>query len=347
MNEILYKVIDFNFIKNLFDKGFDEGRGWKSHYFREAQSCFKKHYSPLGKWRQNPYDQKKWGHYNDLGFWSWTNRINTHPNCCLSLYNWAIKNNPNVFYDFGNPLYHKYNAQRMWAFADKYFELIFTKNISEKYYNELKIKCQKSWNNGNISMIAIIIILEMVFAKFGEVTNIEFTFSYGDGGDMDGIDLSFILNNVKKTVQIKSGTYQNIMGEEVHIKGSPNDLTYDVDYYAYANVDGLKGLTSIIIFENTNDKTKLYKEDETIIVKNELVIYKKTEHMPIPEILNKLLILCGEKDVEFRLNKENLENSVDIDLNNKIITISIIDYEDKNLVNLLETKFNELKETFQ
>ena len=60
------KDIDFNFISKLFDLGFQKGKGWKSHYFREAQSCFKKHFEPLNKWKINEKDPKKRaGHFND------------------------------------------------------------------------------------------------------------------------------------------------------------------------------------------------------------------------------------------------------------------------------------------
>jgi hypothetical protein len=54
MNNTTEKVIDFSFMQNLFDLGFMKGKGWKSHYFREAQDCFKKHFEPINKWKQNP-----------------------------------------------------------------------------------------------------------------------------------------------------------------------------------------------------------------------------------------------------------------------------------------------------
>ena len=233
-------------MKNLFDKGFMEGRGWKSHYFRETQSCFKKQYSSVGKWKINENDPKKReGHIGEDGLWSWTNRINTHPNCCLLLHDWALKNNPNVFIDFGNPDYHEYNARRMWEFCDKYFEQIFTKNITHKYYNQLKYKCQKSWNSGIITTIAIILTLK----NKPNVTDIKYSFEYGDSEDMNGTDLIFKLDGVEKTMQIKSGKYLNLR-DIFLVSGSPNDLSYKEDYYGYANVDEFKQVTSVIIFEN-------------------------------------------------------------------------------------------------
>lgn len=341
MNNLKNIKIDFHFIQGLFDIGFDDGKGWKSHYFRESQSCFKKHFEPLNKWRPNIKDPKKYGHYNDENLWSWTNRINTHPNCCLSFYNWATKYNPNIFVDFGNPEYHEYNAKKMWEFIDKFFDLIFTTATTDKYLRELKVKCQKSWNNGNITVIAIILSLSNAF---GNITDIDFTFDYGDGDDMSGVDLSFKLPNGElKTMQIKSGKYQN-MGDEFLVDGSPNDLEYDADYYGYANIDSWKGFTSVIIFNNT---TNLYKKGKTIIVKKEYEIYNKIQHMAIPEKLNELLILCGRKDIEFTLKRDQEKNNVVYDDTTKSVTISISEFEDKELENLLNNKINELKELFK
>jgi hypothetical protein len=341
MNTVENINVDFFFMQRLFDMGFQKGKGWKSHYFNRAQSCFKKHYEPLNKWRPNRTDSKKYGHYNDDNLWSWTNRINTHPNCCLSFYNWGIKYNPNMFIDFGNPEYHEYNAKQMWDFVDKFFDLIFTTEKTDKYLRELKVKCQKSWNNGNITVISIILSL---FNTFGEVTDIDYTFDYGDGGDMDGVDLKFRLpNGESKTMQIKSGTFQN-MGDEFHINGSPNDLTYSEDYYGYANADGWKGFTSVIIFKNTPN---LYKNDKTIIVKKEYVKYNKIQHMTIPEKLNELLVLCGKNDIEFILKREGDTNSINYDNETKKITINFIDHEDKEMESLLDNKLVELKKLFK
>jgi hypothetical protein len=252
-----------------------------------------------------------------------------------------MKYNPSMFIDFGNPEYHEYNVKQMWKFVDSFFDLIFTTETTEKYLRELKIKCSKSWNSGNITVIAIIMSL---FEAFGKITEIEYTFDFGDGEDMDGIDLKFRLPNGElKTMQIKSGTFQN-MGDEFHVNGSQNNLKYITNYYGYANADGWKRFTSVIIFENTPN---LYKDDKTIIVKNEYEIYNKIQHMPIPEKLNELLVLCGRNDIEFILKKEDDLNSVIYDNETKKITINFIDSEDKEMETLLTNKINELKETFK
>jgi hypothetical protein len=334
-------TVDYNFIQKLFDEGWNYGKGWKSHYFNEAQNCFKRHYEPLNKWRPNRKDSTKFGHYDDNGNWSWTNRINTHPNCCLSFYKWGIKYNPNMFIDFGNPLYHEYNAKKMWEFVDEFFDLIFTKNKTDKYLRELKVKCLKSWNSGNITVISIIMSLR---ESFGDVTDIDYTFEYGDSDDMNGIDLSFKLpDGSLKTMQIKSGKFVD-MGYEFYVTGSQNDLTYKTDYYGYGNVDDWRGSTSIIIFHNTPN---LKKENKTIIVKKEYVKYNKIKHMPVPEKLNELLILCSRNNVEFTLKRNDELNQINYDDTTKNITVSITEFEDDNLEKLLDEKIKELKEIFK
>ena len=336
------KDINYNFINKLFDLGFQKGKGWKSHYFREAQSCFKKHFEPLNKWKINEKDPKKReGHFNDQNVWSWTNRINTHPNCCLSFYKWAIKYDPNMFIDFGNPEFHEHNAKKMWEFVDKFFDLIFTTTTTDKYLRELKIKCSKSWNNGNLTMITILLNLK---STFGEVSDVDFTFDYGDGGDMDGFDLSFKISTGEiKTIQIKSGKFLN-MKDEFLVNCSPNDLDYDTDYYGYASLDDWERVVSVIIFENT---PQLYKQDDTIIVKSEYVKFNKIQYMGVPDKLNELLILCGRKDIEFILKKEDGANSIDYNNESKKITINFIDHEDVEMENLLDNKIKELKELFK
>jgi hypothetical protein len=341
MENIIKTKVDFFTIQRLFDEGWNNGNGWKSHYFREAQDCFKKHFEPLNKWKPNPMDPEKFGHYSDDNLWSWTNRINTHPNCCLSFYKWATKYNPNIFIDFGNPSYHEYNAKKMWEFVDNFFDLIFTTDTTDKYLRELKVKCQKSWNNGNLTMISILQSLE---DAFGDVSDIDYTFDFGDGDDMNGVDLSFKLTDGSvKTMQIKSGKYLN-MGDEFHVTGSPNDLKYKTDYYGYSNIDNWKGFTSILIFNNVPE---LKKDGDTIVIKKGHIIYHKIKNMPIPEKLNELLILCGKNDVEFILKKENETNEVHYDNETKKVTINFVDVEDKELETLLSNKINELKELFK
>ena len=103
-------------------------------------------------------------------------------------------------------------------------------------------------------------------------------------------------------------------------------------------------MSSVIIFENT---PKLYKEDKTIIVKTEYVKYDKIKHMPIPEKLNELLVLCGRNDIEFILKREDEINSVIYDNETKKIIINFIDSEDKEMETLLTNKILELKEAFK
>jgi hypothetical protein len=334
-------IVTYSDIQYLFDQGWMNGRGWKAHYFNGAQKCFEKHFKPLNKWRPNPSDSKKMGHINDDNLWSWTNRINTHPNCCLSFYNWATKYDPDMFIEFGNIDYHEYNAKKMWGFIDQFFDLIFTNERTDKYLKELRVKCQRSWNNGNLTVISVIQSLK---DSFGEVTDVEFTFEDGDGGDMNGVDLSFKLPNGEfKTMQIKSGRCVEI-GDEFNITGSPNDLTYDADYYGYGNINTMEKMTSVVFFENV---PTLKKVGNVIKVNKENIKYNKTKNMPIPQKLTELLTLCGKNNIEFVLKKEEEKNSVVYDDEKKKVSINFVDYEDKELETLLSNKINELKELFK
>jgi hypothetical protein len=337
MSDAEIKNIDYNFINSLFHKGFQNRSGWKYYYFRETQKCFEKHYKPEGRWKKNK--KNRWGVY-DGDKWSWMNRINTHPNCCLSFYKWAVKYNPEIFIDFGNPDYHEYNAIKMWEFIDQFFEFIFTTKKTKKYFLELKIKCQNSWINGNLTMLAVVLSLK---DTFNHIDNIEYTYDYGDEDDMMGIDLSFTLSGLKKTMQIKSGKYHNLV-DEFLIKGSANDLEYNTDYFGYAHIDNWTNLTSVIIFENNSS---LYKdENEMIVVKKELVKYHKIKNMENIEKINEIVKICGKNNIEFILTKENEINTAKLNIEDGKFELNIPLPEDNNLKNLLDKELNELKQLF-
>lgn len=339
MDTVKYKI-DYKFIQKLFDVGFDNGEGWKSHFFNNTQMVFEKKFSPLKKWKPNVTDLKKCGISEDDGSWSWMNRINTHANCCLSFYKWCIENDSNFFNDFGNKNTHKENAEKMWNYLDNNFDLFFTDKITNKYFLELKSKCSKSWNSGNLSMIGIVLSLN---SAFGNVSDIDFTFEYGDVKDMGGVDLSFKLSNGDiKTMQIKSGKFLN-MREEFLIEGSQNCLTYKEDYYGYVNIDDNSSRTSVIIFDNVKE---LYKDEKYIVVKSEFVKYQKIENMSIPEKLNEILIICGKNNVEFLLTREDEKNNIKFDEDSKKLIVNFSDFEDKEIENIIDEKLKELKEFF-
>lgn len=337
MNEISSTVYNYNFFERLFDKGWS---GWKKPYFRNTQRVFEKNFSKMGLWLPHPHDSTKFGIFNELGAWSWMNRINTHPNCCLTFYNWCIEHDTNFFIELGNPKYHDLNSKKMWDYLDSNFDLFFTDKITDKHFKQIQTKCQKSWNGGNITSIAVILSL---IECFGDITDIDFTFDYGDMSDMYGVDLSFTLpSGERKTMQIKSGKYLN-MRDEFLIDGSPNSLEYDVDYYGYAHVNSSIGMTSVIFFQNSKE---LYKDEKYLVVNKDLVVCHKIEHMPIPELLNEILIITTKNNMEFLLKKEGSENFIIIDKEKNNTTINISDYNDNGLEKLLLDKLNELHQLF-
>jgi hypothetical protein len=331
------KQYTYNFFKNLFDQGFgDDCENWKCFYFNGIQTLFKKHYEPLGLWGKNPKNEKREGIVKN-NKWDPDNRINTHPNICKYLCELALSMHPNIFINLGNPEYHYYNVKRLMEFLDKNFDIIFTTKKTDKYYNKIKILLSKSWNTGNSKSIALRYVLKSIFVG---ATNIDFTFNDGDDDDMNGCDMSFFLNGIKKTIQIKSGKF-NDLKDVVLVSGSPNDLTYRTDYYAYVDIDDYKRFTSIIVFVNSDKLTK--DKDGYIKIPSDLVIYKKIEHMEIPEKLVELLNLSAKKEFEFYFTKEGEKNYIDINKSEKKVCANVSDYEDKNFINEIQKNIDELK----
>jgi hypothetical protein len=321
---------NYNFAKTLF-----EDYRWKKPFMFRTQECFKKHFEKKGQWGQNVTDPNKFGIIIN-GLWHWMNRINTHPNCLVLMIKWCLEKDENFFTDLGNPLYHKKNINLLWDYMDENFELFFTNNIEEKYYEELKYKCNKSWGIGNISNIAIIMSLKKVFLGSYDY---DYTFNYGDGSDMNGVDVSFITADGElKKIQTKSGKYMN-MGSEFYVNGSQNTLDYNVDYYSYCNVDSYYSQTSVIIFKN--DVGLCRDEQNDIEIPKKLVLYHKIENMPIPEMIHKIYESTLKLKREFTLTKEG-ENNVIINENQVIINIPNLD--DPNLENILDEKLKELQQ---
>lgn len=327
------KQYDYNFFKNLFDLGWNGDNGWKSIYFNETQKCFEKHFKLLGLWCQHPEDPTKFGIIIN-NKWSWMNRINTHPNCCLFFYRWCLEEDENFFIELGNPKYHSHNIRKMWKFLDENFEKFFTTNITNKYHNTLLNKCEQSWFNGNLSTIAVIISLKECFIGS---KNYSYTFEQGDTKDMGGVDVSFTTENDEiKTIQVKSGQFED-WKSEFYVSGSQNDLTYSTDYYSYSSVGD--NFTWVIFFKN--DLSGLKKdENNKIEIQNELVLYHKRESMSLPQKLKELFEMSVKNNKSFSLTMEG-ENNVTIDDDQVIVIISNL--EDENLENLLDEKIKELQ----
>ena len=308
----------------------------------EVNNRFELRFKDLGLWGIKRINGKYEGILTENGDWSWMNRINTHPNCLKSFYEWCVKTDTNFFTQFGNPLYHKINVKKMWDFLDSNFEQYFTNTITNEYYGELERKCKRSWNSGNISVISVLFSLN---EAFDSVKNVHYSFEFGETEDMEGgVDLSFTDKNGEyKTMQVKSGKILNL-GDEVIVDGSPNKLNYKTDYYAYS--DFHYNQTDVVIFKN--DKEKMTKNIDNITIKKEIIIYIKTKMMTESNKLRDILWICGKNKLNFNLQKEtSLNNYVNIDIEKKEVNINISDIDDKNLNNLLEEKIEELTQLFK
>lgn len=327
---------NYNFFSSLLGASDDS---FKKLNLNETNSIFKKNFTKLGKW-----DERRNGIITENGRWSWMNRINTHPNCIKSFYEWCIEYDKNFFIDFGNPLYHEFNVKKMWNYLESNFELFFTKNKTEKFYSELENKCMKSWNNGIISLVSILFSLKN---SFNGISNIDYTFEEGNHNDMKkGVDISFTLKDgFNKKIQVKSGKVIDSYNEMI-ISGSSNKLNYSVDYYAYST-EYYNGQTDIVIFEN-NKKNIIKNNDDSIKVKKESVIYFKKKFMSESNKLQKIFDMCLKEKFSFEFVKDvELENHINIDTENKKVEVNISDIDDENFNSLLDEKFLELDQFFK
>jgi hypothetical protein len=70
--------------------------------------------------------------------------------------------------------------------------------------------------------------------------------------------------------------------------------------------------------------------------------------MTISEFLFDAFSYCGQKNINFHLiNSDLKENVYHFDAENKLITVTIGDYNDKEFVKTLQENFEQLKQTLK
>jgi hypothetical protein len=334
------KKLKYDDFKSLFDEGWD---GFKGYYFNEAQRNFEKEYTKIGKWGWCQSREKS-GILTEDGDWDDANRINTHPNLCKFFYEECIKDNPDIFVEFGNPQYHKDNVTKLWEFIIDNFDLYFTKKITSNYHNLIYGLLNQSWQRGNISLIIAVLYLKKFYPN---IQNIEFGFKTGDKNDMNGIDIEATLDDdTIIRIQVKGGRYTDKnYGGKYYVNGSSNDLKYDkCDYYIYTQTKYGSLPSSFIMFKNT---TEIGRKDKSIIVPADEIKFKIQEDMGMPENLADLMKICGENNIQFQIKKEEELNYIKLDEENKTLIINFSDYEDDSLEKESVEMLNKLKEMFK
>ena len=334
------KKLKYDDFKSLFDEGWD---GFKGYYFNDAQRNFEKEYTKIGKWGWCQSREKS-GILTEDGDWDDANRINTHPNLCKFFYEECIKDNPDIFVEFGNPQYHKDNVTKLWEFIIDNFDLYFTKKITSNYHNLIYGLLNQSWQRGNISLIIAVLYLKKFYPN---IQNIEFGFKTGDKNDMNGIDIEATLNDdTIIRIQVKGGRYTDKnYGGKYYVNGSSNDLKYDkCDYYIYTQTKYGSLPSSFIMFKNT---TEIGRKDKSIIVPADEIKFKIQEDMGMPENLADLMKICGENNIQFQIKKEEELNYIKLDEENKTLIINFSDYEDDSLEKESVEMLNKLKEMFK
>lgn len=332
-------IYDYDYFKSLFDEGWD---GFKGYYFRETQKRFEREFSKIKKWGWCDPKQKM-GILDEDGSWHDYNRINTHPNICKFFYEECVKDNPNSFIEFGNPQYHQENVIILWDFIIDNFDLYFTKNISNTYFNLINNLLNQSWQKGSISLIIAVLYIKKVYP---DLKKVDYGFETGNKKDMSGIDLEVTLSDDSIIrIQVKSGRYTDKnYGGKYYINGSSNDLDYKkCDYYIYTQTKYGNQPSSFIMFKNTID---IGRKDKSIIVPVDNIIYKKQEIMTLPENLSELMKICSENNYNFQIQKNEEVNYIKLDEENKSLIVNFSNYEDDSLEKESNDMLIKLKELF-
>lgn len=311
---------------------------FKTEYKNHANIVMKKNGLKFGLW--NFYKNNKEGIIEN-NKWSWINSVNTHSYCFYELYH-SLTDEQKKSLDFDNNII--YSIGKFWEYIDEKFELYFTKNITNKYYDILNFRTSQSWSKGIITNIFFIFSLKTIFGD--DLVEKSYSFERGDNIDFKGIDFIVELkNNVFKTFQLKSGKHY-YDGDHYLIDSSLNDLKSPADYYCYFDISNFTSATNILIFKN--EKEKIFKKDGFVLFPKELLYKYFVNTMKVPQALKNTLWFCGPRKINFELNLDSEENNVIIyPKEEKKIIININNIYDEDLGDLLENKLMELCNIFQ
>lgn len=356
MEENFYKILDHSWreevkkINSLIgDRKTKDSFG--TVYMKRIDAMFKHEMSKIDRWGFYPGN----GNIGILTpknkLWDDLNRMNTHPELCKFFVGELLNSNPNAFNNFGSDNTNRENIEKLVQFIYKNYELYFTKNITDVYFNHIYWLLQRSWRSGNITMILAICHIRKIFP---DIVSISYELKTGDPRDMiNGIDLSVTLTDGQEIkFQVKSGTTNGVnYNGNYYINGSPNKMKYyECDYFIYGSVPfGKRLASSIVVFKNGNYN----KKEGSLIVPVENIYYKYEGSMPIPEMLNEMTILLSKNNLSLTIQKDESTNYFELveyvdeyDKMTKELVFNFGDPLDENLENLIKEKLDELKNLF-
>ena len=314
---------------------------FKTEYKNNANAVFKENGIRLGIWGINNKNNKEG--INDNGKWCWRNTINTHSYSFYELYHF-LDDEQKKLLDFENPSSYRSSIKLFWKLINENFDLYFTKNITNEYYNKLYFRTSQSWSKGVITNIFFIMSLDEIYGD--KLIKKEYSFERGDDTDFRGIDFVIELkDNIKHTIQLKSGKHV-FDGDDYILDSAVNDLKSPANYYCFFDISNFNGASNVLMFENK--KELIRKVNGFTHFPKELLYKKFVNTMETPQALKNILWYCGPRQINFELNLEAETNDVTIiSENEKRIIININNIYDDYLADLLNDKLAELRDIFK
>jgi hypothetical protein len=272
---------------------------------------------------------------NNNWIWSWVNTINTNYSCIFTLIKESNKfldekisiesfelNFDNTLKNFRNILFEKK-------------ELFF--NVDSEIFNEMMFITQNSWNNGICSIISS-------FYTLNKNLSLTHTLNYerGNNDDMtNGIDTTFFVNNVEKTLQ-----HKRLNGRHMEMDG---DFYYFYDFYynkSYEKLDYLSIERDGFIYLIENIDVQYGNKLNQLIVDKKYVKRMIMEKDYLTDILLEINKLCFEQKIIFIIDKDDSElnkfEKINVDNKNGIRLI-LNNPMDENLYNILNEELEKLK----
>lgn len=273
--------------------------------------------------------------------WSWMNSINTNYTCLFHIINFINeKENRKInLMDFRSDLLIG-TIQYIDECVVKYRQNLFYPG--SEVFKKMFFSAQFSWNKGLISTINCILTLNK---KYG--VECELNFKRGDEDDMKrGIDMKIFFEGRIQKIQHKS-VYINKDGEFYISK----KFDYNEDTYRN-NLDLIsidcKG--EILLFRNSKNKLDglcgTNTNGEFFIHETLKIDTMENINLEMSNLLLELNQICYNKRIIFILEKGD-EGKNYFEDSEKTIILFLNDIHDKNLINIIKTRLDELKKTFE
>ena len=276
----------------------------------------------------------------DKWVWSWINSINTNYSSIYLIIEFISKKEKVDLSEMEFSTFKLENTLKFIRCAiENYKQDIF--RPGSEVFRKMFFTTQFTWTKGSTSTI---VFLHSISKKFDIKYNL--SFERGDEDDMmRGIDYLLLIDGGTKKVQHKSAKL-----EDEGLYFTSKSLLYNESIYRNGvDLFSIQSGKKIYIIENSKDETLIGVRNQKFFVLKSQIIHEmdiKNDSEELEDLLIELSQICFNNQFIFMFERtEEGDNEFLISDENGVKTIRLIlnDLEDKNLLQMIRNKVEELK----